>query len=302
MADVNNNYRRSPRSRRPSAGLRLTRRDAEAAALALLCRASRSYHYLALFPSVKACNERMRLLFDHDVVDRTFPSCSAFGGAIYHVGAAGVGIARALLAERGLELGDEEMALLRRRPSPSVLDHALRVADVYRALCLLGPPGSGEPVPSFLPEALVRFDYDVRAEGGKGEWRRRCFAPDAALLIPCGEGTDPKLIFVEVDMGTVSRREFSGKLEAFGHVTQSRLATRRFGAAASAFLVVTVSQARLEYLRALARSVYPDRVLLTTFDQIGDAGPGVICRRPDSEGTFLLNLYAERIGGKGCTA
>ena len=285
-------------------GISLTARDAEILAAALLNPATRSYHYDPLFPSVKVRNERLRLLVDHGFLSRTFPSGSAFGGGIFTIGKAGVDVACNTLAGRGLDMADEVVALQRRRPSLSLLDHALGVSDVYSALCLRPANDLDIVVSKFLPERLVRFEYEARSSEGSAIWRKRCFAPDGAIVVspPASAGASG-VIFLEIDMATVPIERFVKKMVAFSQVAASPLVSDRTSAGTLGMAVVTNSDTRLAKLRKAARSVETScKVLFSTFREVGSAGLGTEWESLDTESSVTLGEVVRAKGGDHCTA
>jgi hypothetical protein len=284
----------------PAAGLVLTERDRTILRIGLLNPAFQPGHVQPLFPSVKSRNERLRELFDHRYLARSFPAGSAFGSPVYHLGRRGVPIAAAGLAAEGLDLSEDEIAALARRPSLSVLDHALRTADVYCACCHGTASGALECV-RFYPEPLVRFEYEVRRQGGdsaKGRWQQRCFAPDGALLVRSRRTGRRLLAFLEIDMATVPLARFGRKCAGFRHVVQGGLVTPRFGDCTAVLAIVTVTdRRRSQILRTLGDGA--GDALVATFAEVQLAGLSVAWARVGSRPATIVDLI-ER-GGPACT-
>lgn len=280
---------------RMAAGMRLTPRKVQIVVATFLTRAVRSDQYDPLFRSVKGRNKCLRQLIDHDYLDRASVS-SRFAAPLYHIGRAGVPTALAAIAAQGTELSDEEIRQLRRRPVLSQLEHTLRIGDVYGAFLLRDMGNCRVSVTRFLPEQLVRFEYDVRVPGS-GAWRQRCFAPDGAFVFASEEGSPSVVLFVEVDLATVPIARFAAKYVAFEHVVAGGLAGERTGCAEAAMAVVTVSEARLERLRRLAEEVGCSRVVITTFAKIEQGGLSALWTEVGSGRLIALHELLAEIGG-----
>jgi len=271
----------------------LTERDRRVLITAFLNPATRSNHYRVLFPSIKTRNERLRLLFDHGYLDRTFPSSSSFGGAVYHIGKLGVSVAVKALANQGLELSSDEITALRQRPTLSQLEHALHVPLVYEAACLLPSASQKLEVESFLPEPLVRFDYEIRSRDDRG-WKRQCFAPDGALVIGSRHTANRIVLFLEIDMGSVPLTRIDRKIRSFVQAVDTGLVGGRFADMLPVLALITVSEARLRGLSRTIRTQGCHSVLATTFDTIDCVGFFSSWLHPSRNATVALAEIVER--------
>ena len=237
---------------------------------AFLGRITRGSHFDPLFASVKTRNQCLRRLTDFDYLERVSVPTTPFGAPLYRVTRTGAQIASVVLADEGLDLDDDEIRAIRRRPLLS--DHALRTADVYAALCLRKPPDCGANVALFLPEPLVRVEYEVRVGSGQ-TWRRRCFAPDGGIVIEAGGET--YAIALEIDMATVEMERFAAKCQSFAHVASAGLKLGRAGLAPSALAVVTTSEKRLVRLKSVTERQKCPPIVFGTFDEVARDGIGI---------------------------
>jgi len=274
----------------------MTERKVRMIVAAFLLGAVRSDQYDALFSSSKGRNKCIRQLCAHRFLERAHRTSSRFAAPVYHLGRAGLPVAIADLAAIGFELSPEQLRSVLRRPPYSRFDHAVGVGAVYWAFC----DPSKESAARFIPEPAVRFDFDIRV-AGTDRWRRRRFAPDAALVVPAGPD-GPSLVFVEVDMATVPLARFAEKYRAFRHVVEGRLAAERFECPSPVFAIVTSSNARLDRLAKLARQETGDAtVVLTTLDNIGVGGDQAVWLDVRAGSHDVLASIMERAGGTRCT-
>jgi len=286
----------------PVAGISITPRKVRIIVAAFLNRVARGENFDALFASVKTRNECLRLMFDHGYLNRSFPAASCFGAPVYHVGRAGVPVAVSALSKAGIELSSEDVKALSRRPALTQLDHALRASDVYAACCLCADDSAGVRVDRFLPEHLVRFDYEIRRPDTQ-KWQERRFAPDGAMVVSVGDaGSGLVALFLEIDLGTVDLLRFAKKCQAFTHVSAAGLSVGRTGAEYAALAIVTTSEPRLARLRAVAEKQRCSPVLLTTFGEMERSGLSATWARAGSDGRVTIKEFLLEQGGSPCTA
>jgi hypothetical protein len=291
--------RRSRLRPSPNVGISLTPRKVRVIVAVFLNRAMRGDQLDCLFSSVKTRNESLRLMFDHGYLSRSFPAASHFGAPVYHVGKAGVPVAVSALAEAGLELTGEDVRALCRKPALTQLEHSLRISDVYAAFCLRDGYGVGVSIREFLPEQLVRCDYEVRKPDTQ-KWHMRRFAPDGALVVSL-EGGPSVVLFLEIDLGSVDLVRFAKKCQAFQHVAGSGLATESTGTHAAALAVVTVSDARLARLRRIADEQGCPDALLSTLEEIRRMGRSARWSKAGSAGSLTLFEYLSGLEVQTCS-
>ena len=244
----------------------LTDRDRELLCDLFLHQAmSREQIQTLYFGSLTRCNTRLRRLFDGGFVRRHFLPWAPYGSqAIYSIGASAVTV----VASR-LEREPDEVRRHSRARKPQFLRHTLEIVEFYLRLRRAGRSCGEVELERWLPEILVRHDYDVRAPGGR--WHREVFRPDAFFRLIRGERYWN--YFVEIDLGNTSSGQWKSKLAHYRRYHESGLFRERFGCSSFTTLVVTSSDRREGHLRALVPDTRRDCVWFSTFERISDLGP-----------------------------
>jgi hypothetical protein len=245
----------------------LTERDGALLADLFLHRAmSRGQVEARHFGSVKRANARLRLLFDHGFVLRSYPGEAPYGAqAVYSIAMK----AAPLVADRLGMSADNVRQLTRKSPTPRFRDHALAVVDFALRLDAKAR-GSGLELVRWVPEILCRHEYEVRQAGG-GPWRRQIFRPDGSFRLAQGERF--RDAFLEMDLGHTGERQFQDKLAGFATFVDAGVYGDAYGGEEPALLVQTTGARRLAHLAAISRRFPRHRVLLATTAEIAAQGP-----------------------------
>lgn len=242
---------RSRFTRHKAAGIVLTERDREILAGVFLHRAMRRDQIEAMyFGSTPRANARLRLLFDHGLLMRTYPKEAPFGAqAVYTIALAAVPVVAA-----HLEWDEAEVrATTRKSPTPRFLEHTLAIVEFYLALRRDVAAMPGLALEKWLPEILCRQEYEAR-RGSKGAWSKEVFRPDAFARLRAGERVWD--VFLEIDLGHTSRPEWERKLASYSEVLQSGLFEETYRSEAFSLLVVTTGPQRAQRL-ACMKSAFP---------------------------------------------
>ncbi|HEY3413898.1 MAG TPA: replication-relaxation family protein [Armatimonadota bacterium] len=260
-----------PRSRfwrQARAGLVLTERDETLLADLFVHRAMRRDQIQELyFGSLTRCSTRLRLLFDHGYLRRSYPPGAAYvGQAIYSIAAAAVPIvARRLQWEEG-----SVRELTRKSPTPTFWEHTLGIVDFYLAARRSVAAQSQVRIGRWLPEVLCRHEYDVRVGGGA--WRREVFKPDAYISLQREANGQSFPFFLEIDLGHTSARQFGSKATGYERYLDGGLFLELYGAASFRVLIVTTGEGRLRHLLQVVKgSGVP--FLATTLSAVAADGP-----------------------------
>lgn len=230
------------------------------------------------FGSETRARARLKLLYHHSYVDRTFlpspgPTTSE---AIYSLGPAAVG---ELAVIYGLE--PEEIKRQRRPVEPFFIAHELLIA---RFRVSLGHAGA--------PRGIVIKDW---LEGGRAKLRTPARGPDGSEtdrpITPDGMGwiaskTARFAFCLEADRGTMTVGRVKTKFERYA---RARTAVKgRLGAERFRVLVIAPSQKRLTSLTAAAEEVGTPNVWLT--------------EEASLEGDLVTDLVWQRVGVHGRSA
>jgi len=243
------------RARRAAPALRLTDRDR--AVLYDL------YHYRFLptsliqrrhFGSPTRARNRLKLLFHHGFVDRTFlPSAGpSTSEALYSLGPAATA---ELAAVYGLEPADVQR---RRRPvEPFFIAHELLVARFRLSVAYAGA-SKGVGIRQWTEREAAKLR--VPATGPDGSATERPITPDGM-----GWVYSPAARFafcLEADRGTMTVGRVRAKFERYARAGAA--VSERLGAARFRVLVVVPTERRLESLRRAAEAAGTPNVWLTS--------------------------------------
>ncbi len=173
-----------------------------------------------------SCRRRLRLLWQAGYLDRIWPD-RFHGPAVYTLNRQG---ARLLSAHRGIRRADLA-PLGRGEPSTMFLEHTLNVARVYAAVRVALSAVEQVDVKAFHPEHVYRgpgcHDRLPDPAGGK---ERIPVVPDGLFVLQRA-GDQHRLVFLEVDRGTMGLKRVAAKLrgyEAYRLGTGPRLFRKRF--------------------------------------------------------------------------
>lgn len=283
--------RRPPRARllpAPRSRLRLQERDLQMLRfLWAHTLASRSQLQELFFRSTPRANERLRLLFDNQLVRRHTLALSPMGcwaeQAVYGLGAA----ALPLLAER-FDMAIESLGAQKRGQAvPLFARHALATVDIGLSLRCAAASSPSVEMQVWLGENEARHHYEWRPPGG--DWKSETFKPDSFMRLRF-QGPSSLSAFLECDLGHTSARGWEGKIAAYRRYLDSGLFAQTYGEAGFLVLCVTTGERRREHLRELARERGALFLRLATFADVGREGAlASIWHSPHREGAAPLD-------------
>lgn len=242
-----------PRSRfrrEPEGGVQLTDRDEAVLCDVFLHRAmSRGQIEELHFRSANRANRRLRQLFDHGYLLRSYATEAPYGAqAVYSIAGKTAPIVAARLGLDPQDVRD----LTRKSPTPAFREHALAVVDFSLALRRYVSARPDTEFVEWVPELLCRQEYEIRPKGG-GPWRKEVFRPDGYFRLKDVRMSGARDWFVEIDLGHTSSRDLAGKLASYRTFLESGLFRETFGAESFGVLVVTTGERRAQNLREIAR-------------------------------------------------
>ncbi|HEY3329245.1 MAG TPA: replication-relaxation family protein [Capsulimonadaceae bacterium] len=224
------------------------------------------------FGSAPRCNSRLRLLYDHKFVSRTFPDESPYGSqAVYTLG---LSAASLVSTETGIPI--PEVRKRCRSATPTFLDHALKTTDFYLSV-RSAAVATGVSVDLWLPETRCRHEYDIR-RGTGGLWTREVFKPNGFFRLDTTREAASSTVqfasfFIETDLGHTSSAQFQGKVASYRRYRESGLFDEVYGDTGFRTLVVTTGAHRLENLQSLAAKDGEGYWWFTTFEAVAEKGP-----------------------------
>ena len=228
-------------------------------------------------------NMRLRKLYDHHYVSRTFlPTLRGSGKAVYYLGRRGMPIAA---GESDTDIAEVKSAAKHAsRLKALFLTHSLEINSVRitmsQAICN-NPQMSLE---TWLNETECEQEYAVRA-AGKQIIRR--FKPDAYFRVWYRQKLHS--FFLELDRSTMSLDRFKTKTLSYLYFADSSLYARRFGVRYFRVLVVTLGPQRLSHLKSTVETVADKIFWFTTLERItADKAFGPIWQRAGRRGLFPL--------------
>ncbi|HEY77210.1 MAG TPA: hypothetical protein G4O00_13720, partial [Thermoflexia bacterium] len=158
-----------------------------------------------------ACRARLRLLWQAGYLDRLWPD-RFHGPAVYTLDRRGV---EALAAYRGFP-SDGLIGRGRKELSPLFLEHALDVARVYAAVAAALREVPEVHLADFRGEHTFRGPGDHDRFPDPADPRRTLpVVPDGLFVLERADGKR-RLVFLEVDRGTMAVRRVRGKVRGYG--------------------------------------------------------------------------------------
>lgn len=236
---------------------RLTERDRELLAL-LYCHRlvlARQLVALGFFGSLVRCNARLRRLRETGYLLKAFVPSVKGTQAVHRVSKKA---ARIVAEETGLDI-EEVRRTAARGFSLLQLEHCVRTTDL-RSQCERDGKSLGIET-EWTAETLCRHEYSVRRGDG---WQKRVFKPDGLLRL-INEASS-QTFFVEVDLGTVSHKRFSEKVQSYCQYT-GEVFQETYGEESFSVLVVTTGERRLTRLASLVKDGAP-QLLFTTHEEL----------------------------------
>ena len=225
------------------------------------------------FGSYTRARNRLKLLFHHSYLDRTYlPTTGpATGEAIYSLGPASV-------AELATFYGLDPAAIKRRRMrvEPLFLAHELLVARFRMRLAQAGAP-HGVGIHDWRDGAAATVSVEGRDR--QGELRAERITPDGMAWL---KSRRARFAFcLEADRGTMTVGRVRSKFIRYGIAQESGAMQRAFGAERFRVLVVAPSEKRLaSLLQAAGGGAGPNVWLTTEADLEGDLVAERLWRRP----------------------
>jgi hypothetical protein len=213
-------------------------------------------HLIALTGRIRqALNVRILQLAAEKYLYRiTFPNPNH--KHIYTVGTAGF----QYLAHQGIIPIDDVPARFRANElKPLFLDHTLFVSDIHATL-LLASRNSHLELADWQ-EGKGIYDDVTYYDGGKKVRLPVC--PDGFFTLRNTNRPEPtnRLSFaIEADRSTTTRRTFDDKLRAYCNYLEQKKQETKFNVRWFRVVTITLTQARAESLRMLARESVPDRL------------------------------------------
>lgn len=240
------------------------------------------------FGSATRARNRLKLLFHHSYLDRTFlPTVGpALGEAIYSLGPAAV-------PELATVYGLDPAAIKRKRQrvEPFFLAHELLVARFRLRLAQFGAP-HGVGMKDWREGAAATLTVEGRDRSG--EFRSERITPDGMAWL-----ASPRARFafcLEADRGTMTVGRVRTKFVRYGIAQESGAMRRHFGAERFRVLVVAPSEKRLASLKQAAEGGGAPNVWLTTEDQLErDLVAEAVWQRPGKTERFPL-FRPEQLG------
>jgi Replication-relaxation len=143
----------------------------------------------------------------------------------------------------------------RREPNPLFLAHAAGLSEIYVALKTTLP----------AEVTLRRFEREAEAREPFATWatrKKRAIAPDAFIEIADADGRG-LLAFVELDLGTMSRRRLKQKAAGYAEYAKAEAWRERHRFCPALLFVTTTEQRARSFLVAMRRELERDGLLLT---------------------------------------
>lgn len=239
------------------------------------CRVLRQDQLQALFFSSRAAAQRrLALLYHHGFLERQFllvrPGIMN-SPTLYLLDRRGEELLRA-------EYGMEEVSwnTSHNHVSSDFLDHALAINDVRIAITLACQE-SGYELLDWHSESQIKQDYDrVQVKSAQGRSRSVAVVPDSYFALATRFGNTH--FFLELDRGTMTTRRFRDKVEAFLAYYRGGGYEKRYGARSLRVLTVTLSQRRLENLKAVTEEA--GGTVWFWFGVLSDLTPETVLTQP----------------------
>jgi len=279
----------------------LTERDRSLLMDLFLLKAARREHLQGLhFNSVARCNQRLRSLFDGGYIDRYSSPYGETGPIVYSLGRAGREVALECAGSLGVQVSDADFRRQCKKAKSGLIQHTLAVAEVYVAVKRSLGPSSPLRLVRYLPEPMVRQEFDIRlTDTGAGEasaWRQVTVAPDGCFIIEGLGGRASLAVLLEADLGDTGL-QIESKLHGYGHFINGGLARQALGTACVTVAFVTTGPARADNLCRLAAKAGFGKGIFCTFDEVARlSGEAAVWRRPREDGMVSL---LDIVRGKG---
>jgi DNA-binding PadR family transcriptional regulator len=235
------------------------------------------------FRSTRRVNSRLRKLYDHGYLSRSFqPTIRGSAKAIYYLGPKGAGVA-------ARELGIELKAIRRQRKHTSelrelFLAHTMELNDVRISVSRAIRNHPETKLERWISDTDCAQEYRV-ASLGKDAVRR--FRPDGYFRFWHQGKLHP--FFLEHDRSTMTLGRFAGKVQMYLEFARLDYYRERFGVKHFQVLVIVPTRTRLKNLKQAVEKVIDQLFWFTTLEQVTqETVLGPIWQRAGAEGLFPL--------------
>jgi hypothetical protein len=235
------------------------------------------------FQSVRRVNSRLRKLYDHGYLSRSFlPAVRGSAKAIYYLGPKGAGIA-------AQELGLDPQAIKRQRKHTAevrelFLAHTMELNDVRIAFSRAIRNHPETKMERWISDTDCVQEYRTALLGGDQIKR---FRPDGYFRF--WHKGKLNSFFLEHDRSTMTLSRFAGKVEMYLEFARLGYYRERFGVKYFQVLVIVPTLARLENLKTAVETVINRLFWFTTFDRVTpDTVLGPVWQRVGAKGLFPL--------------
>jgi hypothetical protein len=235
------------------------------------------------FNSLRRVNSRLRKLYDHHYLDRSFlTTVRGSGKALYSLGPEGAG-------EIARELGLDIKAVRRKRKGISqlkelYLNHSLDLNRVRIDLCRAIQSQPELKLERWINDNDCEQTYRV-IQSGREITRR--FRPDGYFRFWYGKRLDS--FFLELDRSTMSLGRFQNKVQTYLEFERLGFYQRRFGLKRFEVLVIVPSASRLNNLKEAVEEITDQFFWFTTLEQTAeDKVLGQVWQRAGNKGLYPL--------------
>lgn len=247
--------KRAKRDERPAKPkpIRITERDLDIFEMLAACRVLTTEHLKTLFfPSMHQAYARLRLLYDHGLVDRLFRGLyidKMNSPIMYVIDKQGVEV---LQFARNAEV---TWSADKKDVSQSFLDHTLGINDVRVAVMVACREQQDFQLVEWHSESDMKADYDYVHISSKenGPLKRVSLIPDSYFVLNTPRGTAN--FFLELDRGTESLPRFKEKILAYLEYYRTGAYQKRYGTRGLRIVTVTTSDERATNLKKIAEDV-----------------------------------------------
>lgn len=271
---------------KPSKGLRLTTRDVQIlealqAAGLLTTHQIRNLYFTegngGKDGLIKACERRLRLLFQAQLVRRIEQPVTRGEGSKPYVYALTRKGAELLMTEVGIDAAELDWRPKSFEANPAFLSHLLATTD-FRITLLNACKGTEIAVTQWVDERELRIadmvDY-VMLTGPHGQEKKTAVIPDAVIVLEWREKR--ALFMVEIDMRTVpveprlwDAKGWTRKIRAYEAWFRSEGFLTKYGGRRARVLTITTGEQRLNNLLQVTERTaeeYQDAFYFSTFGE-----------------------------------
>lgn len=218
---------------------------------------------LGHFGSRSRAQRRMALLTEQGLL-RRFLAPDLGSLTFYYT----LGRRAASLVSSRLELELEQVRrFIRADCTPSLLRHASAITGFRIALQRAAARQSELGLERWLPERLIREEYELEVGG---RWQRCQFRPDAFFRVSWNQRYFPFML--EVDCGNAGRKAWQRTVNSYARHQASGLFSERYGQERFQAMVITTTSTRLMHLMEIAGEQQEVAFLGTTRSEIAQLG------------------------------